>query len=270
VPEQWIVQLNVVRLMNRLLAEHLVGPMILVMPTMSVGHHPQECVNSKSTLDDTYITTDVRTDVLAHFRASSDASQWGIAGYSSGGYCAANLALRHRTAFGASGIMDGYFRPQDGGAARALDSNPAAENANNPLRLAAALPLGASPLPAFWISAGTGVAVDIKGAEAFTKALHGVEQVPLYREPGAGHNFYAWSASVPHLLTWMWSQLASPDLRTAFPIAGNVRNGTLIAPPPPKGFGKASKGTAKHKHAVLARPRSRTKTAHTKSATAHV
>lgn len=265
VPEQWVVQLNVVRLMNRLLSQHLVGPMILVMPTMSVGHNYQECVNSPSTLDDTYITSDVRTDVLAHYRASSDPAQWGIAGYSSGGYCAANLALRHPAAFGAAGIMDGYFRPQDGPAARALGGNPAAENANNPLRLAGALPAGASPLPAFWISAGTGVAVDIKGAEEFTKALHGIEQVPLYSEPGAGHNFYAWSASVPHLLTWMWTQLASPDQRAQFPIAGNVRNGTLIAPPPPKGF-----GVPQHrKRAVLARPKAHSRTAHTKAATTH-
>ena len=253
-PAQWVVQLRIVQVMDRLIAAHDIGPLIVVMPTMSVGRSFQECVDAPGALDDTYITRDVRADVLARFRASTVSAEWGVAGFSSGGYCAANLALRHRSAFGAAGIMDGYFRPQDGPAAAALHFNRSAEAANDPLRLAAALPRGASPLPAFWISAGTGVAVDIQGARAFTAALHGVESVPLYQEPGAGHNFYAWSASVPRLLSWMWSELAPPQLRVRFPVAGAVRNGTLIAPPPIVVGHR--KGRHRHRHgAVLAHGR---------------
>ena len=59
----------------------------------------------------------------------------GVAGYSSGGYCAANLALRHRGSFGAAAVINGYFRAADGPPARA-EQWPAAGSANSPLYLA--------------------------------------------------------------------------------------------------------------------------------------
>jgi enterochelin esterase-like enzyme len=229
-PSSWIVHLDLVRLVNEMIQRHLLGPMVLVMPTMSVGRRFEECVNAPGALDDTYITHDVRTDIEARFRVSRTAAEWGIAGYSSGGYCAANLAMRHRAAFGAAGVMDGYYRPQDGPAAAALGGSPTAEAANDPISLAGALPLGASPLPAFWLSAGTGNAADIAGARAFAAALRGIERVPLFLEPNAGHNFYAWAPALPHLLPWMWAQLAPPALRVKFPIAGGVQQEILPAP----------------------------------------
>lgn len=226
-PSDYLAHMDLVRLLDQLISRHLMGPMIVVLPTMSVGHHAQECVDAAAAKDDTYITADVRRDVLARFRASPDPAQWGIAGYSSGGYCAANLALRHRSAFGASGIMDGYFRSTDGPAARALRFDRRLENANDPILQARALAAGTHPLPAFWIAAGTGNASDIAGAEAFVAALHGVEQVELIREPGAGHNFYAWRPALARVLAWMWTQLPAPDLRRQFPIAGSVHNSVI-------------------------------------------
>jgi enterochelin esterase-like enzyme len=222
-PSNWVVNLGIAKTMEHLLVEHQLGPMVLVMPTMSVGSRFEECVNAPGALDDTYITTDVRHDVLAHLRVATDPASWGIAGYSSGGYCAANLALRHPQDFGASAIMDGYFRPQDGPAARALNDNPAAEAANNPLLEAAALSRSTHPLPSFWVAAGTGDKGDIAAAHAFVHALHGVEQVTLFTEPGASHNFDAWRPDIPRFLAWMWTQLAPPQLRVQFPIAGPVR-----------------------------------------------
>ncbi|MGH8962226.1 MAG: alpha/beta hydrolase [Jatrophihabitantaceae bacterium] len=226
-PSNWVVHLNVVHLADQLVSKHLMGPMVLVMPTMSPRRDCQECVDAPGALDDTCITDDVRADLLARYRVSSDPAEWGIAGYSSGGYCSANLALRHPADFGAAGVMDGYFRPQDGPAAAALHFNQAAEAARDPLLLASALHRDASPLPAFWVSVGTGDAADLNGALAFGAALHGVEEVPLYREPGAVHNFYAWQPAAPRLLAWMWPLLAPPQLRVDFPIAGRIENGTI-------------------------------------------
>ena len=232
-PYNWVVQLQLVRVVDTLLAEHLMGPTVLVIPSMNQGDRFEECVNAPRAADDTYISQDVRSDITSRFRVSADPAEWGITGYSSGGYCAANLALRHPALFGAAAVMDGYFRPQDGPAAAALHDKPAAELANDPLWAAGGLSATSSPLPAFWLSAGTGDAGDFAAAQHFAAALHGVEQVSLYREPGAGHNFYAWAAALPHALTWLWTQLAPPDLRTDFPVAGGVQNSDIIAPPPP-------------------------------------
>lgn len=230
-PADWVVHLHIAATLDRMIAHRLLGPMIVVMPTMSIGHHYEECVDAPGALDDTYVTQDVRRDVLARFRASSTPAEWGVAGFSSGGYCAANLALRHPASFGAAGIMDGYFRPGDGPAAAALHSDPAAEQANDPLLAARRLGRSVAALPSFWISAGTGNRADIAAARAFTSALHGVEQVTLFRQPGAGHDFYAWGAATPRMLQWMWTQVAPPDLRVRFPITGPVTRAVIPASP---------------------------------------
>jgi enterochelin esterase-like enzyme len=226
-PVDFLERLDVPGLMNRMINEHRLGPMIIVMPQTNAARTFEECVNGPRGQDDTYVALDVRRDILAHFRASADPAEWGIAGYSSGGYCAANLALRHRNLFGAAGVLDGYFRPTDGPAAGALGFDPLAEAANDPIMLARALNRDTAPLPAFWVAVGSGVASDVAGAQAFATSLHGVEQVTYLDESGAGHNFYAWRPMMPRLLAWMWPQLATPDLRVAFPVSGPVEHDQL-------------------------------------------
>ncbi|MGI8761824.1 MAG: hypothetical protein ACR2LF_11145 [Jatrophihabitantaceae bacterium] len=196
------------------------GPMVLIMPAIMDGTTYQECVNGPRGMDETYLTSDVRTDVLVHFRVSPDPAQWGVGGYSSGGYCAANLALRHRVSFGAAAVLDGYYRAQDGPAAAALGNNRRAWADNSPLELAARLAPGSAPVPGFWMSAGSANRADYVAARAFVNAMRPVEQTTFVVEPGAGHNFYAWASVVPTALGWLWQQLASPDLRRAFPVSG--------------------------------------------------
>jgi enterochelin esterase-like enzyme len=248
-PANWIVQINLAGIMDRLVAHDLAGPMIVVMPAIDSGSRFEDCVDAPGAKDDTYVTQDVRHDVLAHFRAASDPAEWGIAGYSSGGYCAANLALRHRASFGAAAIMDGYFRPADGPAAAALHDDPSAEAQNDPLAAAGRLPRGAGPLPALWVSGDTGSSKYAKGAQAFVRALHGVEAVTFVRQPGAGHNFYAWRAVIPHALAWLWTAVAPPDLRVRFPVAGPVDNSQVV--PPLRGA--APSAPAKHPRSAATR-----------------
>ncbi|WP_375500412.1 alpha/beta hydrolase [uncultured Jatrophihabitans sp.] len=221
-PQNWIVQMRLAHVLDHLIGEHLMGPVIAVMPTMAVGDHFEECLNVPGAADDTYLTQDVRTDVEVRFRTSQVPAEWGLAGYSSGGYCAANLALRHRSSFGAIGIMDGYFRPTDGPAAAALHDNQAAERANDPLLAARRLASATHPLPSFWVMAGTGDAGDYAGAKSFVRALRGLDAVTVHAESGATHNFDAWRAADPAMLTWLWTQLAAPSLRVQFPLAASV------------------------------------------------
>ena len=139
--------------------------MVLVMPSINgSGRQYQDCVNGPGINDDTYLTKDVRTDVLARYRVSQDPYEWGLCGYSSGGYCAANLALRHRSSFGAAAVINGYFRAADGPAGAALNHSQPLEAANSPLYLAERLTPDGSPVPAFWVAAGTNDKADYKPA----------------------------------------------------------------------------------------------------------
>ena len=147
-PLAWDTVLRIDQVADALLARHLIGPMVLVMPAINgSGHDYQDCVNGPAVNDETYLTKDVRADVLAHYRVSHDPYEWGLAGYSSGGYCAANLALRHRGSYGAAAVIDGYFRAADGPAGGALNNSQSLEAANSPLYLAERLTAGQQPRP---------------------------------------------------------------------------------------------------------------------------
>lgn len=233
-PGDWVGPLRIVRVLDAMLAHRLLGPMVVVMPQID-GSRYQDCVDGRFGADETYLATDVPADVRVRFRVSADPAQWGLGGYSSGGYCSANIAMRHRSSFGAAASMDGYFRAVDGPAAAALGSAQAAA-ANSPLLVARALSADVHPIPAFWISVGTGDAMDLAEARAFVDALHGIEQVGIAIERGAGHNFYAWSAALPTMLAWLWQQLAPPDLRVQFPVAGPP---TVVRVPPALPMGHA-------------------------------
>ena len=223
-PLSWDTRLRIGQVADSLLARHLIGPMVLVMPTINgPGHQFQDCVNGPAVNDETYLTKDVRTDVYARYRVSHDPFEWGLAGYSSGGYCAANLALRHPGSFGAAAVINGYFRAADGPAGAALNNSPALEAANSPLYLAERLTQNSSPLPAFWVAAGTNDRPDYKPATMFAAAMARIQQVPFVKLDQVGDTANGWEAALPAALTWLWQRLAPPDLRVLFPVRAGAR-----------------------------------------------
>src|SRR3984885_2432449 len=217
-PVSWDNVLQVNQVAEGLIARHVIGPMVLVMPAINgSGRDYQDCVNGPGVRDDTYLTQDVRADVLARYQVSQDPYEWGVAGYSSGGYCAANLALRHPGSFGAAAVIEGYFRAADGPAGAALNNNEPLETANSPLYLAERLTPGSGPVPAFWVAAGTRDTSDYRPATVFAAALDRIQQVPFIKL-NAADSGSAWAAALPAALTWLWQQLAPPDLRVLFPV----------------------------------------------------
>ncbi|MGH3245925.1 MAG: alpha/beta hydrolase, partial [Trebonia sp.] len=232
-PLGWDTVLRIDKVANTLLAKHLIGPMVLVMPAINgTGHNYQDCVNGPSVNDDTYLTKDVRTDILAHYRVSHDPYEWGAAGYSSGGFCAANLALRHPGSFGAAAVLNGYFRAADGPAGNALNRSALLEAANSPLYLAEKLRPNGGPVPALWVAAGTHDTADYPPATAFVAAMNRIEQVPFIKL-NAGDTANAWDAVLPSALTWLWQQLAPPDLRVMFPTHVSGGNSVITLPVAP-------------------------------------
>jgi pimeloyl-ACP methyl ester carboxylesterase len=232
-PLAWDTVLHIDQVVNLLIAKHEIGPMILVMPSINGSNRDyQDCVNAPSVYDDTYLTKDVRADMFAHYRVSHDPYEWGVAGYSSGGYCAANLALRHRSSFGAAAIIEGYFRAADGPAGKALNYSQPLEAANSPLYLAERLTPAVTPLPAFWVAAGVDDS-DYKPAGMFAAAMDRIERVPMFRL-NANDSASAWDAALPTSLAWMWQQLAPPDLRVLFPVRGQAVNAITLPVSPVK------------------------------------
>jgi enterochelin esterase-like enzyme len=262
-PGSWISALKVTDTVDRLISTRQMGPVVLVIPTTyQPGHGPQECLDSRVAMDDTYLSLDVPADIRAAYRVARAPAQWGLLGLSSGGYCAVNLALRHRAEFGMAAALDGYFQPTDGPAAKVLGYDPRLEQANDPLESAGHLQPGSGPVPSFWLSTGSGNRDDVTQAKLLIAALSHVEGASLLLQHHGGHNFYTWLDAMPPALRWSWQQLASPQQRVLFPLADPSRATSTVIKPPAQQPVRVAAGTARphhrasrpSKHTVSARP----------------
>ncbi|MGZ6804900.1 MAG: alpha/beta hydrolase, partial [Nocardioidaceae bacterium] len=99
---------------------HLLPPVIVVFPPSNLTVlRSLECVDTADGLrDETYLTTDVRSWVGAHLDAAP--GRWTVMGYSTGGYCALDLSLRHPDLYARAASLDGYAHALDDHYARGL------------------------------------------------------------------------------------------------------------------------------------------------------
>jgi S-formylglutathione hydrolase FrmB len=97
-PQDWLTRLHLQQTADTEIAAGRATPFIAVMPTQNyLGHdHDGECVNAvHGAQQDTTLSTDVRAVMLRAFRAERTRKAWALMGFSTGGYCALNLAMRH-------------------------------------------------------------------------------------------------------------------------------------------------------------------------------
>ncbi|MGH3275239.1 MAG: alpha/beta hydrolase [Streptosporangiaceae bacterium] len=227
-PQDWITVLNVNETLNSLVSHRLAKPVVLVMPDSNgaIGVSLQ-CLNqNRGPQDDTYLSQDLPDYLSAELRVQPPGRGWGIAGYSEGGFCAANLGLQHGNVFSYAGILSGYFAPSSNQLQnpRRLVSpfaNVTQRRLNTPIDELLAL----SPrrqIAQFWMGAGGSDGSDVRSAQIFRQLLE-VHQpdVPLQVVPGSGHTMFTWRVLVPSMLSWMTPRLAreaaAADKRAAPP-----------------------------------------------------
>jgi enterochelin esterase-like enzyme len=233
VPQDWITVVGVTHTFDRLLADKLARPAVLVMPDANGGDRISlQCLNQVGGPQDlTYLAADLPAQVARMLRVSRPGPAWAVAGYSEGGFCAANMALRYPHRYGFAGVLSGYFTPLDnhlagtgrpvspfGGDARLRDENTPLDELPN-------LP-AATVIPRFWLAAGATDGQDVLSAERFWQELRPRQpDAPLTLTPGSGHTMTTWRAQIPSMLTWMTPRLA----RAARPLTTTRPGRTSIA-----------------------------------------
>ncbi|HEX6472326.1 MAG TPA: alpha/beta hydrolase-fold protein [Streptosporangiaceae bacterium] len=212
-PSDWERMLHTSEVFRRLLHDRKAAPAVLVAADVNGGPTSlgQQCLDVPGGLrDDTYLSKDVPRALLASLRVQRPGPHWAIAGYSEGGFCAANLALRHPGSYGAAGVMSGYFQPLPRQGADLFRGDARARLANDPLWLAEG-PRRPRPFPAFWLMAGRSDRGDVVAARTFKSVVDRREPgVPLVLVPHAGHTFAAWIPALPKLLGWATHRIAVP------------------------------------------------------------
>jgi enterochelin esterase-like enzyme len=214
-PQDWITVLGANTLLDSLVSEGEAKPAVLVMPDANGERGVSlQCLNQAGgPQDDTFLSEDLPNFIAARLRVQQPGTGWGIAGYSEGGFCAANLALQHGRVYSFAGVLSGYFRPSDNQLINPVrEVNPFGGNRqaaalNTPIELLRSLPPG-QPLPQFWLGAGLADAQDARSAENFAQLLQLRQPgVTVKLTPGDGHTMLTWRGLLPGMLAWMTSGL---------------------------------------------------------------
>ena len=221
-PQAWVDVMSVIPTFLSLLATHPEDSAVLVMPDIDGGRQYElQCLNDPGGIQDmTFVARDVPEAIARIARVQPPGRAWGVAGYSEGGYCAANIALQDPAGYGAAGVMSGYFSPirsqvptggKPGGKPRVVNvfaGRPALQQLNSPQWYITRAPIN-SEIPAFWLAAGGKDRPDVQAAMNFRQLLlTRVANVPLDIVPGGGHQGSVWRAALDPMLKWMTPQLA--------------------------------------------------------------
>jgi enterochelin esterase-like enzyme len=215
-PADWINVVGVTAAYSTLLADGVVRPAVVVMPDTNGGRRISlQCLNVRHGAQDaTYLANDLPRYLPHLLRVQPPGRAWGIAGYSEGGYCAANLALVYRLRYGAAGVLSGYFTPlrdQVGNPPRKIDpfgGDAHARRVNTPRLRVVSLPVSAS-IPRFWLGVGARDATGLRASRAFQRLLLARQpSVQLHVVPGSGHTMPTWRDLMPPMLEWMTPLLA--------------------------------------------------------------
>jgi pimeloyl-ACP methyl ester carboxylesterase len=220
-PQTWTGPLRLQHILDTAIAAGHVQPLIAVVPSPNVvPRRDTECVNvAGGPSVDTYLTDDVRTAVLAGFRAAPEPHQWALMGYSAGGYCALNLALRHPNLYTAAASLSGYGRPMHNRATGDLFAGSSTlRDHNSPLWLVSHPPTPRLSLLAMTSRQDTGSYRDTVRLAADARPPLTVTTVVL---PRGGHNATVWTSLEPTAFTWLTTHLSptrpnppSPPLRS--------------------------------------------------------
>ncbi len=220
-PQAFLDVLGLIPTFLSLLEAHPADAAVLVMPDTDGGlQYELQCLNDPGGIQDmTFVAQDVPDYIARLVRVQPPGRAWGLAGYSEGGYCAANIALQDPEHYGAAGVMSGYFAPilsqvpagnKPGGTPHQVDvfrGYPALQVLNTPQEYLSQVPV--RELPSFWLAAGGEDKSDVSAAISFRRLLLArLAKVPLLIVPGGGHQASVWRAALGPMLAWMTPQLA--------------------------------------------------------------
>jgi enterochelin esterase-like enzyme len=223
-PQDWINVVGIQVTLENLIRSGYAKPAVLVMPDANGGTGISlQCLNQiRGPQDLTYLALDVPQAISRLLRVQQPGNGWGVAGFSEGGFCAVNMALRYRYRYGFAASLSGYFSPMLNKLTnpnRLVDpfgGNKQLLAENTPIDEVRALAPGAL-LPYFWLGAGQGDQSDVNSAEYFAQLLQLHQaSVPVDITPGGGHTMGTWHAEVPAMLAWMTSGLAKAVLKDQY------------------------------------------------------
>jgi enterochelin esterase-like enzyme len=195
----------------RLVAAGRLPPAIYVM----MGSGPAlprdtECTNIPAGPQvETFFAQDVPVLIEQHFRVQAGASGWSALGYSTGGYCAAKLAMLNPYQFRSAVSVAGYYVALRDDTTGNLYGGSLGYRHENDLdwRLRK---LPAPPVSLLVTSSKVGEDT-YPGTLAFLRLVRPPMRVFSLIVPEGGHNYGTWTRELPQCLTWLGARITGPD-----------------------------------------------------------
>ncbi|WP_433794751.1 alpha/beta hydrolase [Actinoplanes sp. CA-252034] len=202
----WPESVGVVTALDEAIGAGRLPPLIAVMAEQDpVRGRDSECVDSvHGVRADTYLAADLPEIIHRHFQAATGRQNWALVGYSTGGFCAVNLALRHPDRFAGAASLSGYFRPLiDRSTGDLYQGDLELRRANDPRILIG----GARPAPLrLFLTAGLDDRTALRDLKAFAPLVHAPDTARIVADRPGGHNFKTWNAVLPDLFAWLGEQ----------------------------------------------------------------
>jgi enterochelin esterase-like enzyme len=202
VPTTWFHAMSLVKILRHEISTGYAHDFLIVLPTMSIpATRDTECTDIPGgPLVNTWLGIDVPNAVIGGLSASNDRKDWAIAGYSTGGYCAAKVMLSNSSRFSVAVPIAGYFYPTQtklfGGSLKLRD-------ANNVLLLAKSL-----KLPSHMLLVGTSQDPGVmRGIAAMEKVNNPNLVIDQLIDQHGGHSTKVWKSQLPRILDWLSTKI---------------------------------------------------------------
>jgi dienelactone hydrolase len=210
-PRQVATLYGLPELLDNEIASRQMPPTVVIVPDYNGEPrltHDSQCVDAKDgSTDDTYLSADLLSWAVTDLRVRTDREGWSLAGWSSGGYCALNLAARHPQWYSVAVSMSGYDSPvPDGPAGDVFHGRDDIRRAND-----VSLTLHDHPSPVRLLATADDAAGDERAAlDRLRAAAAPPVELTTWIFPAAGHNLAAVRAELPMVLDWLNTQLGNP------------------------------------------------------------
>jgi S-formylglutathione hydrolase FrmB len=208
-PADWINGGQIAAMMDRFAAAHKGIAPVVVMPDSTGGALDNPlCVDGKPGNSETYLSKDVPDWIRHTLPVDPDPKHWAVGGYSYGGTCSLQLALRHPDVYPSFLDLSGQSEPTLGSRPRTVKEifggDEAAFHRTNPADLLATRKF---PGTAGVLTAGTGDN-EYKPQQQQVLDLcrrNGLD-VTWFEVPGV-HNWQAWAGGLEAALDWLAGRL---------------------------------------------------------------
>jgi enterochelin esterase-like enzyme len=192
-----------------LTASKRIAPAVYVMMNVSPAlPRDTECTNVPAGLQvESFFAQDVPAAIEHAFRVQSSRTGWAVLGYSTGGYCAAKLAMMYPYQFSAAISLSGYYNAiLDRTTGNLYGGSVAYRNENDLDWRLKHLP--APPVSVLVTSTLVGEAA-YPGTLAFLRLIRlPMRGYSLILQQG-GHNYNTWGRELPQALQWLNHRLSA-------------------------------------------------------------